>query len=91
MNIKQLIVALEKIHPDFWDQDLIVMSVDEKGQYTYQLLAFSGVVVKGDLSFAVLGTAEAAQAASKEGKAKDIKTGKIVTEEDTKLPTEDEN
>ena len=90
MNVKQLIAALEKIHPDFHDQDIIVIGMDEKGNSTYELVAGAGIGIKGDLSFAMICTDNAVKDFAKKGNAKNITTGKVITEEDCKPPTEDE-
>lgn len=87
MNAKQLIVALQKIHPDFQDQDMIVMGMNEKGEKTYELLAGAGIVIAGELSFAVLTTEAVVRATVKEGKIADYSTNQKITEEDLKNRT----
>lgn len=90
MNIKQLIVALQKIHPDFQDQDLIVIGTDEKGKISYELVAGAGIGIKGDMSFAMITTDKAIRQIAKEGNVRKIDTNLPITDEDLNPPTENE-
>jgi len=90
MNAKQLIAALQKIHPDFQDQDMVVMGMNEKGEKTFELLAGAGVAIAGEMSFAVLTTEAVVRETVKDGVLADYSTNKKITEEDLKNKTNNE-
>lgn len=90
MNAKQLISALEKLHPDFQDQDLVVIGVNEKDEFTYDLITSAGIAFKGDYSFAIVTTESATHLFAKNGNAVNTKTNKILSEDDLKRTDEDE-
>jgi hypothetical protein len=90
MNVKQLIAALEKIHPDFYEQDIIVIGMNERGEFTYELVGGAGIGIKGDLSFVMVCTHNVVKDLVKKGNAENLSTGKLLTEEDYKPPTENE-
>ena len=86
MNVNQLIAALQKIHPDYTDQDVIIMDVDKEGKPTYGLLAYVGIVIAGDLSFPTIGSDTSVKALAKTGQARYYDTNQTVSEADLEPP-----
>lgn len=82
MTPRQLANSLTNLHTDFLDSEMVVMFVDKNGGIDYQLLSFVGMIVKNDVSYAVLGTEPAAREMSKKGIAKFAHNGKTLTDED---------
>lgn len=86
MNVNQLIAALQKIHPDYTDQDVIIMDVDKEGKPTYSLLVYAGIVIAGDLSFPAIGSDTSVRSLAKDGRARRFDTNQVVTEADLDPP-----
>ncbi len=91
MNARQLIAALQKLHPDFQDQDLVVIGMDKKGELTYELVAGAGIGIKEDVSFAMITTEKAVKQIVKGGNARRMDTNEPLTDKDLEPPKEDES